>query len=580
MAGPRAGLLLLAAWGLSPARAGGGTAVAGTCAKMEVHSWFHSRYEYFHLENWVLAILVLATLLFETAWHSMVHYVQHLKKYGKQSHGSHAPTGGNYACFAPQRSETANFGARVSEKSNGVPEEEETNATNAPVVKPTFGINADDMYAAAMKMKVEFRQNSSKTLYGTLTERCAGELMVLGFLAWTVWTIARSGAFYKMACYITTDAIGLPTTAHGWLETVEDVHIHLFLGMVAFIFILTVMTWFLARTEQQWEEMNNVIMLAAKEGQEKSLQDICPPGVDLDTFKFFFKCRVMFCGRMAVVLSKTEQEEDKADKITNTLVMDVFEEIQRLENPRIVFRSHHVPEHLDTWFPFNEFVHEMLHHLVEELVEIKYWTWLYLAGGLILSAILILLTHSPAVHWVVLVCQLLFAIVMGLGGPCYLIYKEGEQLISAEESKIQKRMVQEGMIEDHEKKLIDHPSVELPSWLPVEHLPMFSMQMFVFYWCYNAIRLVASNYWWHEEYKFAAAALVVLVLTVPMFGHLLARLLANFALVMARGDLDVREVHMAWVYGIADKTLMQMRKRHFLRARVEFRKARTASTNV
>jgi hypothetical protein len=60
-----------------------------------------------------------------------------------------------------------------------------------------------------------------------LMERLSGELMVLGFLAFTVWSCNKGELYDK----VVTEGYG-PPTGPDLLHVIEDVHMHLFMAMV------------------------------------------------------------------------------------------------------------------------------------------------------------------------------------------------------------------------------------------------------------------------------------------------------------------------------------------------------------
>merc|ERR1719387_155906 len=66
-----------------------------------------------------------------------------------------------------------------------------------------------------------------------------GELMVLGFLAFLVWTFNQAGGFDRVA-EATASSARLPTSGPDYLHMMEAVHMHLFLGMVAYFGVLAV----------------------------------------------------------------------------------------------------------------------------------------------------------------------------------------------------------------------------------------------------------------------------------------------------------------------------------------------------
>lgn len=544
---------------------------------MQIHMWFHHHYQYFHLENWVLSALVVIAMLFEMCWHTLTHHVE-------AHSGSHQD--GHDCVEELDMIEHEMMDRTLTQLSDGRTEtpESHVSATSSPQVlsNPTHSTSASQatllkqssLVTFAREVHQDFREES-KTLYSTLTERCAGELMVLGFLAGVVWGCSRSGALFALACSLRDlHHIDLPDTAHGYVETIEDVHMHLFLTMVVFIAILTVSVFVMNRVSEKWRKYDLVIQKAVTRADPEmlktvSLRDIRPKGADPRGFMYFAKSRRLLFGRLAYWLSNTDVSEDNKKSNTVKMLLTVLEELHSEKSPGKPFRKERLPELMDSWFSFQEYSKTMCHYLMVDLVEIKTATWLYLCCGLVTSALLLLATHKLRLHFVVIGVQLLVALVIGIAVPLYLRRQRSEEMVP--ESKLREEWIksakaakklEEDIMEDF--GIDEFPELKFPRYASIEDFPMFTLQMFCFLWCYNIVRMCGSNYWWYTHPEWAGLALALLVLTIPLVGFIIGHIVASMALIMARGDMCLKSENLAWVYVLAVRELERTRRKNWI----------------
>lgn len=92
----------------------------------------------------------------------------------------------------------------------------------------------------------------------------SGELMVLGFLAFVVWSMSRWGAFEEIVAALPPDEgvsqgifqrepFSLPSTGSDLLHLVEDAHMQIFAAMNVYFIILTFGIFYIKRMCERWQ---------------------------------------------------------------------------------------------------------------------------------------------------------------------------------------------------------------------------------------------------------------------------------------------------------------------------------------
>merc|ERR1712007_183107 len=72
--------------------------------------------------------------------------------------------------------------------------------------------------------------------------------------------------------------------------------------------------------------------------------------------------------------------------------------------------------------------------------------------------------------------------------------------------------------------------------LEFEALPMWAVQVMIFCWSYNNVRIVASPFWWDQEPALPIVMVFVMALSIPGIGFLVAEVMSRMSLWIARGD--------------------------------------------
>lgn len=135
--------------------------------------WYCEDYEKDHLEAVCAAVLIVLAVLFEHVYHYLHHEAEHGFRYGQS------------------------------------------------------------MLTEAEKHALVIRNSLGKPLRLMLFVRCSGEFMVLGFLAFTIWTCNQQNVFDNIA-EITAGDIRLPTSGVDYLHLMEEVHMQLFVANVIY----------------------------------------------------------------------------------------------------------------------------------------------------------------------------------------------------------------------------------------------------------------------------------------------------------------------------------------------------------
>mmetsp|Transcript_89300 Transcript_89300/g.247993 ORF Transcript_89300/g.247993 Transcript_89300/m.247993 type:complete len:528 (+) Transcript_89300:94-1677(+) len=504
--------------GASDAEAG----VAAACAGIQLHSWFHHPYEYIHLENWILVVLVAFAVIFESAWHNVVHLVKHA------DHDDH-------------------------------------HAYDHHDMKQTVLLEARRLY-----------REESKSLFRTVTERCSGELMILGVLAMIVWSCARGGAFYGIVCGLHDfRGITLPVDHHGYLETVEDVHMQLFLAMCTFIAILTVAVALASKTRKHWKEHERLLHQAAEQSEATSSQawhDIAPQGLEKMFMNFAKSKRLLLQRLQDQALKAAADPGGRDDHVHYEVLCDLVEEIVHAEEPEHAFQTEQLAKVMEPWFRFDTVLGLHYHYVLEDMLEIKVFTWVYLATGLVISAFCLRVSHAYAAHWIIIALQILLAGAFGIGVPVYIHRQKKEDLV---QNTIAAKKLRHELTGDHSHSTWEEQALHIPH-LRVQHFPLFTMQIFIFYWCYTIMRLIASNYWWHNSWGTAVSAVVIWVISIPCMGVAVAKALQIMAMIMARGDMTIQKDHLSWIIALCERHLAWVRRQKYKAKRDE--RSKTAST--
>jgi len=374
--------------------------------------------------------------------------------------------------------------------------------------------------------------------------------MVLGALAMVVWSCARVGTFHGIVCGLEDhQGITLPVDPHGYLETVEDVHMQLFLAMCSFIAIITVSVFLATRTQAHWRNHSTILLEATRQaGQEtaKVWHDIAPEGAKMMFVNFAESKRLLLRRLTKQALMAEAEPESRDDKLHFEVLCEFMEDIAQEAEPDRTFKREDLAKWMEPWFRFDDLIGLHLHYVLEDILEIKLFTWSYLAVGLILSAVIVRGTHHDAAHWIIVILQLALAGAFGFGVPVYMQRTPGKILhhaIAGENTEV-----------TEEEKALRMPHLRM------QDFPLFTLQIFIFYWCYTMMRMIASNYWWHNYPAWAVGAVIIWLVSIPSVGFLVGKALQVMAFILARGDMAVHKDHLSWIIVLCERHLYAIRR--------------------
>lgn len=185
-------------------------------------SWYEEEREYIAIEAIILCILIIVAIIFETIHHKVSHI------------------------FARSHEEKIQIGKIVPTSEETPNQELEAAAEKAKKSKGSKSLFGTFKIHNPLKKKheeapINYVAEAKKNSYGKrLFHRCEAEIMVLGILALCVWFSNKCGAMKLVQQYNTcnVDKDGCepfgPENYSDMLHTVEDVHMHLFFGMILY----------------------------------------------------------------------------------------------------------------------------------------------------------------------------------------------------------------------------------------------------------------------------------------------------------------------------------------------------------
>eukprot|EP00927_Polykrikos_kofoidii_P001345 TRINITY_DN10488_c0_g2_i1.p1 TRINITY_DN10488_c0_g2~~TRINITY_DN10488_c0_g2_i1.p1 ORF type:complete len:524 (-),score=62.60 TRINITY_DN10488_c0_g2_i1:76-1647(-) len=158
--------------------------------------WYKHIWEYQLVESLVLIPLILLAIFFELLSHHVVHKSTETFCYGEGSRG-------------------------------------------LPKLRKDSKASEDPQMRRLTTREIDSKGCPSHTLlFRDLADRASGEFMTLGFLAFLVF-VARKLRFFKwLAGAAQADHIALPRSEGEWVEVVEMVHMEIFVGMLAYFFLV------------------------------------------------------------------------------------------------------------------------------------------------------------------------------------------------------------------------------------------------------------------------------------------------------------------------------------------------------
>jgi len=240
-------------------------------AEIALHWWVNENEKDF-VEVLVLIALVVLALIFDQAWHTISHRMEHTYRYG-------------------------NYHDQVHEED--IDENEHTDSHG----------------------NVRHKQ-----LFMELVNRAGGEFMTLGFLAFVVFLFNQLGGFEMMAEKLpATTGRHLPKTGYDWLHVVEVVHMELFMGMICYFFLISRVIDGSVRKIQHWETLR---LRRVRHKEQHSWNTFGPQSVDQDMGKYLLwrdyviskvvdwkETRKSIYKKLAHNLNINPDDEDSAERV-------------------------------------------------------------------------------------------------------------------------------------------------------------------------------------------------------------------------------------------------------------------------
>lgn len=245
----------------------------------------------------------------------------------------------------------------------------------------------------------QVHHDNEVTLWESLLNQTSGELMVLGMIAFAVWTVNRAGLFDKLAKVIRSDTIRLPPGGYDLLHIVEDVHMQLFIAMLLYVSVLGLLARGTRHAEIAWEEANEHIVSAFEVGLDPMVLE----GLDaksMASLERFMKARIDFMvsleqWRGSWDLLETELEPLLLLLRTRPGMCDPSSEPRfdkEKEDDVIIL--------LKEWFPFDQYLSLQCRFLVSNLVQIKASTWGFFCATVLIKALLMRWLKNAEVRYV------------------------------------------------------------------------------------------------------------------------------------------------------------------------------------
>lgn len=214
-----------------------------------------------------------------------------------------------------------------------------------------------------------------KPLKLSFITRMGGEFMVLGFLAFTVWFLNRTGVFEEIAKVTEADWMHLPTLGGDYLYLAESVHMILFIAMVFYFSFTFIVVERGLHTMAMFESMRGAMIDKLK--KSKAGEPI-PHNPNLDRFTML-RAHFMNHGLHGILKWRKDRPQQFVRVVESMGLDETDVEAITMEELRMRFQG---------CFSFATFLSFAVREKVEDLIEITKFTWLFIIGILVLLATL------------------------------------------------------------------------------------------------------------------------------------------------------------------------------------------------
>jgi len=424
------------------------------------HKWWDESHQYTYLECNTLVGLAVITMIFEFIHHALVH---------KAGHGSHAPAHHGHHGLVDQESREV------------------------------------------------FHENN-ESLWVAVVDGFTGELTVLGFLAFTVWLVDRSGGFEKIAEDL-AHLEHLPQDRTGYLHTVEDVHMQLFISMCMFISMASLGVVFINRRQAIWTESHQHLSSEKEEEADPVFKE--------NREKLFLTLQ-NWKGQWALL-------DDK--------LMPLLREGLTMEgkdpNADII-----LVDTMSKDFPFHVYLGLQVHALMRLFLHIQGLMWVLLVVIYFVTAQIVHSLDGKHLDDTLAVVQGT-ACIGGLLLTFMCFTGKGEKAQVALQAKAEKTF---GI--DLDNRLHNfNPGLNV----------MVLLQFLGWGFCYFVVRVVARPYEWQHKPWHATIFLVMAIIGVPAGGFTISRVIPRMAMKIAVGDLTLQDYHVHWMMVLWGEVLHKRR---------------------
>lgn len=407
--------------------------------------WYCHEYEKDHIEAAAAAVMLVLAMGFEFAYHYFLHLAEHSFVYGQSM----------------------------------LSDEEK----KAAVHRSLFG----------------------KPLRLILFSRMGGEFMVLGFLAFTIWTCNQQELFHAVAKIEASD-IRTPTVASDILHLMEEVHMQLFVAMILYFTIVFRVVIVSDHRTQDFEVCRAAWIKQLFDGSGGENDDF-----NLRAFKLW---RGHFSkGCLPVILKWRENKPQIFSEVMKSLQSEQEHADITLDDLQECFSAR---------FSFCSYVVFSLGSCVLEVVNVTHETWLTVIILKGLYAFLHRVGKTPLVQIAPFFCLIAFIFISGLALVVHLYMKS---LCNEEIQDVKGLAWLPGLI----KRLSEYTN-------PQEVL-LTAVQVFLFFLCHSWAGYMISKTFWEGAFRYGDADKILEAIIYPLvlcaLAFILPKCIPEFAIVMS-----------------------------------------------
>mmetsp|Transcript_134382 Transcript_134382/g.245239 ORF Transcript_134382/g.245239 Transcript_134382/m.245239 type:complete len:587 (+) Transcript_134382:203-1963(+) len=259
----------------------------------------------------------------------------------------------------------------------------------------------------------------ARNLWEALHVRCSSELSVLGFLALSVWISNKAGLFEHLA-EAEFDAY-LPKTDSAWLHHIEAVHMHLFITMCLYFVSIGINVFVVEILIEKAVDANYAITTAYQEGrlevgdEEKYFEN---EGI---IFKSVMTLRQYYFVSLQQLRGQWSFLDEHIAYLHADLVKDasMFNPIVDIDQGDL--DALNIPDMLRKWFPFDLYIVVNYRHTLDELISVKWTTWLAIVLLLLVQAVIQRLAETDLYMGIgyACLCQIMLIIMAGMNHVMY-----------------------------------------------------------------------------------------------------------------------------------------------------------------